>query len=625
MNPEWVTKTGLTVLLILLVVSCLKIQAKAIDARLRVGRRCGLSSMVLTWDEMKEGGAVVRATSSNPSIVAVESSKNGVWIRAKKEGTVQVTITANVLENAGFVKRTRTKTIQVIKFQNPYKQLKINGKSYLSDIKNRQSVRHIKVKSSKVKIQFKSRPKSGWNNPSMKVYSSKNGNFQNRKDYVYLDRQMHRKSITKTYSLSPGETLKINLYVRDKEFSYGMDMIDYDFYIKREICKKHKYTTAGGNYCTVCGYEYKPKVSKMSATYYYAVKDKVAVRDNYYAQNSKLVKHLNKDEPVLITGSLVNSVGRTWYVTKEGYYVFSENVTSKQPTRYIITFNANGGTNVPGAVSGYGSVQIPELIPFRTGYTFLGYSTSSTATKAEYLKGQVITPSRNMTLYAVWEKVPNGISDEIQAILDTTKGFPQVKQINDDGSEGLGLCTSAATALMMKRKQIIITNGKTAAFDFLDVRMSLGLSEDDAKAFRGANANWTRPGGFSNLYSGDGSTTFYTSGISVSNIGNTVAERKQKIISLLDKHPEGVVIYCNTNDGVHAVLLTGYDAITNTFYACDSVEVRDAKSQQDKYPRKIEETYLFRACGRSVDNIFQRLTNSGSAGCVWYISSYRLS
>lgn len=47
------------------------------------------------------------------------------------------------------------------------------------------------------------------------------------------------------------------------------------------------------------------------------------------------------------------------------------------------------------------SITLPSLT--RTGYKLLGWATSSTATTATYSAGASITPTANMTLYAVWE------------------------------------------------------------------------------------------------------------------------------------------------------------------------------------------------------------------------------
>lgn len=47
------------------------------------------------------------------------------------------------------------------------------------------------------------------------------------------------------------------------------------------------------------------------------------------------------------------------------------------------------------------SIKLPT--PTKSGYDFLGWSTSSTATTGSYAGGSSYTPSGNVTLYAVWK------------------------------------------------------------------------------------------------------------------------------------------------------------------------------------------------------------------------------
>lgn len=54
------------------------------------------------------------------------------------------------------------------------------------------------------------------------------------------------------------------------------------------------------------------------------------------------------------------------------------------------------------------SIKLSSTQPTRTGYIFKGWSTSSTATSASYSANTSYTFSANTTLYAVWEKGPQG-------------------------------------------------------------------------------------------------------------------------------------------------------------------------------------------------------------------------
>ncbi len=73
---------------------------------------------------------------------------------------------------------------------------------------------------------------------------------------------------------------------------------------------------------------------------------------------------------------------------------------------YTVTYNANGGSGAPSAQSkDYGTgLTLSSIKPTRTGYTFLGWSTSSTATSASYQPGGSFTSNTNTTLYAVWKQ-----------------------------------------------------------------------------------------------------------------------------------------------------------------------------------------------------------------------------
>ena len=70
-----------------------------------------------------------------------------------------------------------------------------------------------------------------------------------------------------------------------------------------------------------------------------------------------------------------------------------------------LTFDLNGGkSGVPAAITvkSGSSVTVPKSSPVRSGYWFLGWSDSKTATSAKYKGDSVLTLTKNTTLYAVW-------------------------------------------------------------------------------------------------------------------------------------------------------------------------------------------------------------------------------
>ena len=79
--------------------------------------------------------------------------------------------------------------------------------------------------------------------------------------------------------------------------------------------------------------------------------------------------------------------------------------TFPQTVSYTVSYNANGGSGAPSSqtVTAGNSVTIPSTIPTRFPYTFLGWSTSSSASSASYLPGGSYTPGSSTTLYAVWK------------------------------------------------------------------------------------------------------------------------------------------------------------------------------------------------------------------------------
>lgn len=73
---------------------------------------------------------------------------------------------------------------------------------------------------------------------------------------------------------------------------------------------------------------------------------------------------------------------------------------------YTVSYNANGGSNAPSSqTKWYGStLTLSSTIPTRTGYTFVGWGTSATATTSSYSAGAAYTANAAITLYAIWKK-----------------------------------------------------------------------------------------------------------------------------------------------------------------------------------------------------------------------------
>lgn len=81
------------------------------------------------------------------------------------------------------------------------------------------------------------------------------------------------------------------------------------------------------------------------------------------------------------------------------------NVTVPAWTSYTVSYNANGGSGAPSSQTKWKdqTLKLSATTPTRTGYSFLGWSTSSSATSATYAAGANYTANSAATLYAVWK------------------------------------------------------------------------------------------------------------------------------------------------------------------------------------------------------------------------------
>ena len=103
-----------------------------------------------------------------------------------------------------------------------------------------------------------------------------------------------------------------------------------------------------------------------------------------------------------------DTVNGRWRFTSATLHV----TTNENDYNYTLAYNANGGSGAPSNQTGsntgtspYYTFTVSSTVPTRTGYTFLGWSTSDSATSASYVGGNsfTVTSSGTTTLYAVWK------------------------------------------------------------------------------------------------------------------------------------------------------------------------------------------------------------------------------
>ena len=94
-----------------------------------------------------------------------------------------------------------------------------------------------------------------------------------------------------------------------------------------------------------------------------------------------------------------------------------------KPNTYTVTYNANGGTgSMSNSTHTYGMLSQLRINNFqRSGYAFIGWSTSSTAVKPDYGNNgtvQHLASGGSVTLYAVWLKTSTVLVHEGTGLRD---------------------------------------------------------------------------------------------------------------------------------------------------------------------------------------------------------------
>ena len=162
--------------------------------------------------------------------------------------------------------------------------------------------------------------------------------------------------------------------------------------------------------------------------YYYCRRSSLGTSSSWTYSGKSSSPYSNYKRPVIVyttqqsTGSNVGSrytesdvtgTGGKWNGSRKLFY--SGNIPAAKATSrvYYLYYNANGGSGAPPTQSSVSTTNsswtftISSKEPTRSGYTFLGWSTSSTATSASYQPGDTIrltSSSPTRTLYAVWEE-----------------------------------------------------------------------------------------------------------------------------------------------------------------------------------------------------------------------------
>ena len=110
------------------------------------------------------------------------------------------------------------------------------------------------------------------------------------------------------------------------------------------------------------------------------------------------------------SGWTANCWAKIWGETVNGYGAYGSSddvrcdVWIPATTSYTVSYNANNGSGAPGNQTKWynETLTLSSTKPTRSGYTFVGWNTSSTASTASYKAGGSYTSNSAVTLYAVW-------------------------------------------------------------------------------------------------------------------------------------------------------------------------------------------------------------------------------
>lgn len=107
--------------------------------------------------------------------------------------------------------------------------------------------------------------------------------------------------------------------------------------------------------------------------------------------------------------------------------------TVPKPT-YTVKYDANGGSGAPGnQTKTWGTnLTLSTTTPTKSGYNFLGWATSSTATTATYQPGGTYSTNAAVTLYAVWSLatlVDLNITTKNISVPSTSDGYASLSNI----------------------------------------------------------------------------------------------------------------------------------------------------------------------------------------------------
>ncbi len=233
------------------------------------------------------------------------------------------------------------------------------------------------------------------------------------------------------------------MYIGEKAFGY-----DYYDAAEKKVSNfiiRGKNGTVAQNYANTNGFSFivlqetdttKPTVSlsstnnvALSQTVIISLSDNVGIKGYHWGTSSSYSNNTYATTSSTSISKTVNSAG-TYYATAVDT---SGNVSSTVSiTFYKTTLNANGGSVSPSSVLTKSGNSFTFPTPTRSDYTYVGWSTSSTATSGV----KTLSPSSNATYYAVWS---NADSQKPTVSLSSTNNVAASQTVTISMSDNVGI------------------------------------------------------------------------------------------------------------------------------------------------------------------------------------------
>ena len=145
---------------------------------------------------------------------------------------------------------------------------------------------------------------------------------------------------------------------------------------------------------------------------------KLKVDDDNIKTLSSITDSIIKKDVVLLAGETIDITLRVWLgndttndqigktfnskIVIDGQSIYTS--TNQEVSTLTLDYDTNGGSGTISSEKVKGNkITLSSVKPTKSGYTFLGWSTNSAATEAEYKSGDTITIDSNTKLYAIWK------------------------------------------------------------------------------------------------------------------------------------------------------------------------------------------------------------------------------